>query len=466
MQGRGKPLKWVFLAFLLILTPMLATLLKSKPKWLPLAALVLGVLPFVQGRFHLSANPIAWPFWQGTTKGIEFTLIDAISVAIIFATHRIKASWPLKAALTIYLLGFSVSTAMSSVKMADLFYGWTIVRTVIVFYALARASKMHPKVPEAFLTGMIIGIASQAVVTSIEFAGGARQAGGWFGHQNLLGMVTHFTVYPAFALFLAGRAKKRTGFAVAACLLIAFTGGSRATIGLMGIGLFITLILSCSLQITRRKRVIAGATFLASLIIAPVLYTAIARRSSEARQASTDEREKMMASAAMILSDYPFGVGANRFVSVSSVGGYRARSGVNWVSAAAPVHNSWYLVAAEMGWIGVTGFLAIVLAALATCFTAARRARGTLLGDYSTGLVATVAMVALHSYQEWITMLSSVHQIFGMSLGIATATLASSRLSAKARGRRPMLQRADFEEARTLPRPPTSPAWDAVGARR
>ena len=459
-------MKWVFLAFVLVFTPALGAYLKGNQRHLPWAAFALGVLPFLELRFNLSMNPIAWPTWQGMVKGFEISLLDGVAVAIIFATQKAKAAWPLKVALSIYLLGFTISTAMSSVKMADMFYGWTIVRTVIVFMAMARASQAHPKVPEAFLTGMILGIGSQAVVTSIEFAGGARQAGGWFGHQNLLGMVTHFTAYPAFALFLAGRAKKRTGFAVAACLLIAFTGGSRATIGLMAIGLFITLILSCSLQMTGRKRAIAGATFLASLVIAPILYTAIARRSSETRQESTDERGRMMAGAAMILEDYPFGVGANRFVSVSSVGGYRARSGVNWVSAAAPVHNSWYLVAAEMGWIGVTGFLAVVLAALATCFTGARRAKGTMLGDYSVGLVATVAMVALHSYQEWITMLGSVHQIFGMSLGIATAAAATSHSWAKARGKHPEPQDADFGETRPLSPRPTSPAWDAVGARR
>ena len=429
-------MKWVFLAFLAAFTPLLAVQLRNRPNYLPAVAFCLGLLPFVQNRLHLSVDPISWPAWQGISKGTEVSIMDAIAVAIIFATRTVKAPWRLKVALGILVLGFAVSTALAPIKMPSLFYGWTILRTVVAFYAMARACQTHPRVAEAFLTGLILGIASQAVVTSIEFAGGSRQAGGWFGHQNLLGMVTHFTVYPAFALFLAGRDSKRTGLAVVACLIVAFTGGSRATIGLMGIGHIATLLLSCSQGMTSRKGAVMAVTLLASLIIAPVMYSAIARRSAADRQASTDERGKMMLDASLIVADYPFGVGANRFVPVSNVGGYRDRAGVNWVNGMAPVHNSYYLVAAEMGWIGLFGLLSVFAAALSVGFTAMRRARGTTIGDYSTGLIATFAVVAFHSYQEWVTMLAMIHLLLGHSLGIVGSAASASVRRQVANGRR------------------------------
>ena len=411
-------MKWIFLAFLMALTPILALTLRKNPGYLPRAALILGILPFLESGFNVSASPISWPTWPGMSKGIEVSLTDAVAIAILFATHRMKCPLALKVTFAVYVLGFIISTLLSENRMPSFFYGWQVFRSVILFYAVARASATDPKVPPALLTGLVIGLVTQGVLVSIEFAGGKLQSGGWFGHQNLLGMITHFVVYPAFALFLAGYRVKSTALAVLAALLVAFAGASRATIGLMAAGLVLTIVLSCYQRMSGRKMAVGIAALIGLAAVSPLLYSAVERRSSATREGSSEERRRMMSAASMIIADHPQGVGANRYVLTTNVGGFSGRAGIAWTSSAAPVHNTYYLVAAEMGWIGLLGLVSFLLAAIAKAFQAMRRARGTFLGEYATGLAVTFIMVAIHSYFEWIAMLYFVHILMAMSLGI------------------------------------------------
>jgi hypothetical protein len=94
-------LKWVFLLFLAVMTPALAAYLKGNRRHLPIAAFALGVLPFLELKLNLSADPYSWPAWQGMTKGFEISLMDGIAVAVIFATRKARAEWPLQVALAI-----------------------------------------------------------------------------------------------------------------------------------------------------------------------------------------------------------------------------------------------------------------------------------------------------------------------------------------------------------------------------
>jgi len=360
-------------------------------------------------------------------QGIELSLTDAVALAMLAASRGVKCPWQIKAAFLVYALGFVISTLTVSWNLASVFYGWQVVRTIIVFYAVARASVTDTRVPEALLTGLIVGITSQALFAAYEFAGGNIQAGGSFGHQNLLGMMTHFIVYPAFALFLAGYHVKRTALALVAGLIVAYTGGSRATIGLMAVGLVMTLIVSSHHRLNGRKMAVAVATLLSLAAVTPILYSAIERRSVEQRGGSSEERERMKVAASMIISDNPLGAGANRYVTVSNVGGYTSRAGVAWTSSAAPVHSTFYLVTAEMGWIGLIGFVTILLAGLVKSRQASKRASGTLHGEYATGLAVTFVMVAIHSQYEWITMLYLVHIPIAFSLGIVAAGAARAK---------------------------------------
>lgn len=413
-------------------TPALATYLRGNRRHLPKAAFVLAILPFIEAKFNVSASPITWPMWQGIAKGITLSLTDAVAIAMIVASYKIRTPRVIAVSFGLYVLAFLISTALAPLRTASFFYGWEVMRAVIIYYAVARACVTHEKVPVAIFTGLVAGLATQGVAVAIEFAGGARQAGGWFGHQNLLGMATHFVVYPAFAAFLGGYLRNRAFIALVSAVIIAFAGGSRATIGLIGMGLFATLIVSIWHRSSGRKTAIAAVASIGMLAASPVLLSAIDRRSDAERESSSDIRVKMMNAASDIVADHPLGVGANRYVVVVNTEGYAARNKVEWTSAAAPVHNSYYLVAAEMGWLGLIALISVLLSSILLALSTLRRAKPGLRAEYTVGVMIAFIAVSVHSYVEWITFTYGIQALFAMSLAmVVTANTAPRRKLAR-----------------------------------
>ena len=414
-------MKWIFLAGLIVLTPLLTVWLRGDRRRLSLAALFLGLLPFLEVRFNIVASPYTWSTWQGIAKGIDVSLIDAVAIAMILAGGRMRTPLRIKLAVAFYLFAWVVSTAVAAIKVPSVFYLWTFVRCALIYYAIARASVANKDVPLSLMTGLIAGLSIQAVVALQQKVGGDLQAGGWFGHQNLLGMASHFVVYPAFAAYLGGYYQRRALLCVGMAFIVAWTGGSRATIGLMGAGLILTTILSCRYRMTSRKMTIAALGMVALAVATPILIGAIDRRSEATREGSTEEREMMKRAAAMIIADYPLGIGANRYVAVANVGGYNARAGVKWSAFKAIAHNTFYLVTAEMGWLGLLGLLGIFGAVFSLALSDMARAAPGFSKEYSIGIAVTILMVAAHSYFEWITMMLSIHMLFAMTIGLLVA---------------------------------------------
>ena len=426
-------MKWIFLAGLLVFTPLLATYLRNHRQYLPKAAFVLALLPFIEMRLNVTASPYTWPTWPGFVSGIDISLTDALAIAMIYAGSEVRTPLRLKLAFGFYLLVFILSTAVADIRLPPLFYGWQLIRVLLVYYAVARASALHREVPVYLLTGLITGLSVQAIVVIQQKFGGQLQAGGWFGHQNLLGMASHFIVYPAFAAFLGGYYIRRSALCVLAAFIVAWAGGSRATIGLMCFGLALTIVLSCWQRMNSRKMMVAGLGVLSLLAAVPVLYGAIERRSADIRAASTEERERMKEAAEMVIADYPLGVGANRFVTVANVGGYYARAGVVWNSFGALVHNTYYLITAEMGLLGLLALFGLLLAVLSLVCSTFQRAPPSFGAEYALGTTVTILAVAAHSYFEWITMFWVIHFLFAMNVGVMVAVRASLSKGAAAR---------------------------------
>lgn len=434
-----RAVKWIVLIALLFATPALAALLRSDRKWIPHAAFALALLPFLESGFNLAVAPYSWKSWPGYVKGLEVSFIDSIAIALIFATQRVSTPWIIKGAISVYLLAYAVSTFAAQSPQPALFYGWQLVRVTLVFMAVARATAMSPKVPVAIFTGLIVGVVSQAGVAIYQWAGGEPRAGGWFGHPNLLGMVSHSIVYPAFAVFLGGLYSKRAALTVFAGLVLAFAGGSRATIGLLALGLVITAVLSMWRSSSGRKTVVAGLGVVMLLGSFPLLYSAIERRSADARENSNEERRDMNAAARMIIADYPLGAGANNYVVVANVGGYSARAGVTWNESnrAAPVHNSYYLIAAEMSILALIGFVSVLGSIIYLGASAFRRMPPGFEGDYAIGAIVTVLMIAVHAYFEWIVMLFPVHMLLALTAGLIVGVRAARSSETRAARSRP-----------------------------
>ena len=146
-------------------------------------------------------------------------------------------------------------------------------------------------------------------------------------------------------------------------MIIALVGGSRATLGLFAAGSLLTIFLSVWHRRTSRKFAFAGAAVLLLLIALPGLLWAAGRRSEADKMSSNYDRAAMSTAAKMMVADHPLGVGANQYVLVANIGGYSERAGVPWntENRAAPVHNTYFLIMSEMGFLGLVSFIALLV---------------------------------------------------------------------------------------------------------
>jgi O-antigen ligase len=120
----------------------------------------------------------------------------------------------------------------------------------------------------------------------------------------------------------------------------------------------------------------------------------------------------------MMLSDHPMGVGANNFVMAAATQGYYARAGLSWIGWASTVHNVYWLVAAETGYVGLVAFVILLLRPLTVAFLCGWRNREDRRGDLLLGLGAGLLLVYLHSFYEWIFINFGVQYIFAVSAGL------------------------------------------------
>jgi O-antigen ligase len=416
----------------MVLTMLLTAQLRRNPRLLPHAAFGLAMMPFLEARFHLTSAPISWAGWAGPVQGIEISTTDAFAIAILLASKPTKSPLILKIAMAFVGIAYAVSTISTGMHMESFFTGWQILKSVVVYLAVTRACLTNKDAALGLMTGLVTGIAIQAAIVSWEIAAtGQSQAGGWFGHQNNLGFATHFVVYPALAALMGGYYPKRMLLAVLSAVLIAFAGASRATIGLMILGMGLTLIFSSMHKVNSRKMAVAGAALLALLAVSPVLYSSLQRRTVEQRENSTEVRDNMKAAASLMIADFPLGVGPNRYVLVANLGGYSEKAGVPWNTGnrGAPVHNLYYLMTTEMGWLGLGAIISLFFSCFIVAVRAMRRVPNGFGGELAAGIAVTMIIVAVHANFEWIFMLHANHDFFAMSSGMAAAIYMASRRS-------------------------------------
>src|SRR5262249_8588698 len=140
--------------------------------------------------------------------------------------------------------------------------------------------------------------------------------------------------------------------------VIAVLTTSRATIGLAAFGYATVFVVSAVRRWTSRKALILMAGTMAVVILTPIALSSFERRFATVPQVelyADDERTALKEAASMVLSDHPLGVGSNQYVIVVNTQGYNEKAGVAPTvgSSGAFVHNVYWLVAAESGYLGV-----------------------------------------------------------------------------------------------------------------
>ena len=430
-------MKWVFLLGLIFGTPALAGFLRSNQRYVLATCFVLGASIFILGP-RLWTAAIGWPAWPGSVRGIELSFIDAISIALIASTKSVRFPRSVIFSFAIYCLALLISTPIAYQTLPALFYVWQLLRAVLLFVAVARVCATLSEAPVALVSGLGMGLMFEAAYVIYQFATGDPRPGGSLGHPNLAGLSLDFVVFPTVAIMLSATRSLSRGAPLVAALVIAVLGASRATMGLLAIGVLLTIVLSMAHRNTSRKSAFGGLLAVVLLVSAPAMLWASNRRTEAAKVSSDHERAAMKEAAGMIIADHPFGVGANQYVVVTNTGGYSQRAGVAWNehNRAAAVHNTYYLVAAEMGILGLFGLVAVLVSLIALGFRSLRHHLPGKNGELVPGLLTTMIVVTVHISYEFVFMDRVIHYLFAISAGMLCALAAQAKSVQKSNARR------------------------------
>lgn len=417
-------MKWLALAVGLAGIVPLAGWLRRNPRETPKVWMLMGFLPLVVGGLHWYMAAISWAGWPGYVKGTEISILDLLAVALYLSLPRSRIVLPFRLSMALYFFAVLLSALQTSVPMATLFYAWQLARMFLLYAVVTKASAGDERVAPALLTGMAIGLCFEVCATVWQrFGLGILQAQGTMDSQNLLGLMTHFVTFPWIALLLAGERGCWPVVGPLAALVIAVLTVSRATFGLFGIGSVSLVALSICRRWTSRKALILAAGVAVVGLVSPLILSSYEQRLADIPLQTGkpyDERAAFVDAATMMISDNPMGVGANFYVVMANTGGYNTRAGVapRLGSDSTNVHNIYYLVAAETGYIGLVTFLLMILQPLIVAFRCGWRSRGDRRGDLLLGLGISLLMVYIHSYFEWIFISFDAQYMFALDIGL------------------------------------------------
>jgi O-antigen ligase len=155
---------------------------------------------------------------------------------------------------------------------------------------------------------------------------------------------------------------------------------------------------------TARKGQILLIGALVVMMLTPVVVMSFDRRFSGEPPSGYDERAAFQKAASMMISDHPWGVGANQYVVVANVGGYNKVAGVSPApgSLSANVHNVYLLAAAETGYLGLITLVILLLRPMMVAFLCCWRHQSDQRADLLLGLGVALVTVYLHNFFEWI----------------------------------------------------------------
>ena len=414
-------MKWVALAVLLSGTLALVGWLRRNPDQISKILMLIGFLPWILSTFHLFMAAISWLEWPGYVKGTELSVLDALALAVYLSLPRMSQPLPFRISMALYFVATLFSVLPSEVPMAALFYPWQFARIFLVYAAVAKACAVDSRAAPALMKGMAAGLIFEAGAAIWErFGLGILQSGGTTGHENALGLMSHFVVLPFFAMLLIRKRGWLPPLVVLAGVVVQVLTTSRATVGLAVFAYTFLFLLSAVRQWTTKKALvflIGLATFAA---LAPFTISSFEDRFANQNFGDYDERAAFNKAAELMLSDHPFGVGANSFARSAIVEGYYRKAGVAPTrgSMSAQVHNVYWLVTAETGYFGLLTFVLLLLRPMTVAFLCGWRHREDIRGDLLLGFGVALLVVYIHSYFEWIFVSQQCQYMFALELGL------------------------------------------------
>lgn len=366
----------------------------------------------------LMLGSIDW--YRGVTKGYEFTMMEILSISLIFASLFAKDRkfvWLPKGTLLwgLYVGASSLSliTALNSnyVFMSILKFGkvWLIV------YAIANYVRSRKDVHHV-LTGLAIMLMYQfLIVAKMKWIDGFHQVPGLFEHQNPLAMFTYMAALPVLGAALSpavGKARSLFYLLAFACSsIIVLATLSRGAMAIFAVGVVGVVAWGYLDRFTIRRVLTVFLLALGGMFVLAMTFdTIISRFNDMGNETSAQTREVMAESAEAMLNDKFFGVGWNNFgMAINSPYPYsdaidqwnidRGKS-VDNDYAKGVVESHYWLLKAENGYLGYLSYMLFIIVITAPALILMILRRGSLEAAVASGIFIGFTLTYLHSDLE------------------------------------------------------------------
>jgi O-antigen ligase len=418
------------LAIIIVLAafPAFLALLKS-PRYRRWPCVVLGALPILYVPLNLDASFISWPLWPGYVRGLLLTIMDPLALAICVRFARGRAAPGLLWAFAIYFCSCIPSLLLDGYMLPAAFVLFQILRLTIFFYAvyLAVLNGQLVRIAE----GLAIAAILSGAVSGYHALSGAVRAEGILGHQNLSGLATNLCIPLLLALGLSMR-RYLFLLAVAAAMIGAVSGGSRATMILLATTVAGTLAVTMIVKPTGRTLTIATLACIGLVAAVPFAINKLDERKVSGLELDP-ERIAFERTAELMIADHPWGVGLNQYVTVANEGGYFDRAGVRWgyEARSTSVHNTYLLIHAEAGLLGLCGLLVWLVSPILLAGLGLLR-KDMVLREVSAASGFALIGVAIHSRYEWVAVTAAPQYLIALQSGVIAALWAYSAQRRKA----------------------------------
>jgi hypothetical protein len=381
-----------------------------------------GVLIFLLG-LHIDTTvlmlgSIEW--YRGVTKGYEFTMMEILSISILFSTifnaKRKLILLPMGTLLWFLYVGASSLSIFSALNvnyvcMSILKHAkvWLIVLAIGNYVRSRR--EVH-----VVLTGMsIILIYQFLIVAKMKWIDGFYQVRGLFEHQNPLAMFTYMAALPILAVAMSPATSKLRGmfyFGAFACSgIIVLASLSRAALAFFAMGTVAVVAAGFFDRFSLRR---VGIVLLMALggafVLAMTLDTIISRFNDEGNEASGETREVMNLASKAMLQANPLGVGWNNFGKAINhpypygdvIDDWNRDRGqkVDYDYAKGVVESHYWLLKGETGWPGFLTYMLFIIVVTGRTIPLILMRRGSLEAAIAVGILVGFGITYVHSGLE------------------------------------------------------------------
>lgn len=397
----------------------------------------------------LVIHSIEW--YRGVTKGYEFTMMEVLAVALIFAS-LFKAKRPfiwLPLGTLLWLLylcasSLSIFTAintsyvlMSLLKHAKV---WLIV------YAVVNYTRTRREV-QIILTSLSVMLFYQfIIVAKMKWIDGHYQVRGLFEHQNPLAMFTYMAALPLLAAAMSPAVHKLRSLIYLAAFgcssIIILASLSRAALAFFALGTLAVVAGGFYDRISSRRILTVCLMALAgTFVLAMSIDTIIERFQDDGNYVSGGTRVVMNKAAQAMLQDNPLGIGWNNFgVAINQpypygnvIDDWHAERGMptDYNYAKGVVESHYWLLKSETGWLGYLSFMLFITVVTARTIPLIISRRGSLEAAIALGILIGFGITYVHSSLERVLTQTKNLALWMSYIGLLAALIRLPQLEEK-----------------------------------